>query len=85
MEEQNGIIGEITCPICGGTAQFKTELRTLSYRNEDYAIECYFYNCDSCEEGFTTDQLDDKTLRNVGLAYRQKHPDGPSSPYDELI
>ncbi len=84
MEEQDGIIGKIPCPLCDGIAHFKTEIRTLSYRDETYMTECFFYHCDHCNEGFTTTQLDDLTLKNLTIEFKKRHPDGQPTPWDDL-
>ena len=64
---------KIECPFCDGYANLEREPKILTYRNEPYKIMQHFYRCEKCKEEFTTDEVDEFSLRQAWYQYRAKH------------
>ncbi len=64
---------KIECPYCNGYANLEREPKILTYRNEPYKIMQHFYRCEKCKEEFTTDEVDEFSLRQAWYQYRAKH------------
>jgi uncharacterized phage-associated protein len=71
----------LECTYCDGNAKLSVEKKDISYRKEVFCIDQYFYKCEKCEEEFTTDEADDRSLIQLHNQYRVKH----SIPFVEDI
>lgn len=64
---------KLECPFCEGYANLEREPKLLTYRNESFKIMQHFYRCEKCKEEFTTDEVDEFSLRQAWYQYRAKH------------
>ncbi len=64
---------KLECPFCEGYANLEREPKILTYRNEPFKIMQHFYRCEKCKEEFTTDEVDEFSLRQAWYQYRAKH------------
>lgn len=62
----------IPCPICPGTVKLRTEARELTYKDCIYKVIAWFYKCTECQEEFTTNECDERTLRQVYAQHKTK-------------
>lgn len=63
----------ITCPCCQETAKLRTEVRSLTYKDEDYKVTTWFYKCVKCQKEFTTTESDERTLKNLYAQHNMKN------------
>ena len=61
------------CPFCEGHANLEREQKMLTYKGESFKIMQHFYRCELCKEEFTTDVVDELSLRQAWYQYRAKH------------
>lgn len=66
----------IPCGLCDGDATLKSDIKPFNYKGEIFNnIQQYFYKCNSCSEEFTTNEVDDLTLKQVYKEYWKSHVD----------
>jgi hypothetical protein len=66
----------ISCGLCDGEALLQSDTQSFNYKGETFNnIQQYFYKCNSCSEEFTTDEVDDLTLKQVHREYWKTHVD----------
>lgn len=64
----------LPCGLCDGNATLKSDIQTFNYKGETFNnIEQFFYKCNSCGEEFTTNEVDDLTLKQVYKEYWKTH------------
>ena len=71
----------IECPYCDGIANLQKEARELAYRKDVFRIVAHFYQCEKCQEEFTTTEADAISLTQVHNQYREKN----NIPFEEEI
>lgn len=49
------------------------EIRTLTFRKEEFHVQYHFYLCEDSGEQFTTTELDDININQLHNQYREKH------------
>lgn len=68
-------------PITGKEMIWKTEKRSLKFKNEEFEVVCQYYFCEESGEEFETEEMMDNSLNQVYNAYRVKH----NLPFPEEI
>jgi putative zinc finger/helix-turn-helix YgiT family protein len=63
----------LECPYCEGQASIRIQKKTVEYRKENFDIAEYYYECDKCNEEFTTTEIDHVTLAQAHNQYRERH------------
>ena len=63
----------VNCPLCDGKAELHIEKKVRTFRKEDFHIFEYYYKCSSCNEDFTTTELDEINVNQVYNQYREKY------------
>ena len=58
---------KINCAICGDVAELKSSFDDffVGKINKKIHVNFYSYQCDACEESFTTNKIDQLNLNNV--------------------
>jgi hypothetical protein len=64
---------KLDCPFCEGFAELKNELRTVTYRKEEFNNYSFFYKCSNCGKDFTTTEIDDVNVNQIYNQYREKY------------
>jgi DNA-directed RNA polymerase subunit RPC12/RpoP len=59
----------IECPLCDGMGILTTRNCDFQYRGELVNIEQMFYKCNCCGEEYTTDEVDDVSLKRIYEKY----------------
>lgn len=63
----------MTSPFTGGSATLKSEKITLRFRNEEFEVSSYYYECDETGLHFSDAELDQKAMDEVYSLYRERH------------
>lgn len=67
------MIASIKSPFTGGQVELLESPAKTLFRKEEYSYTEYTYRCIDTGRTFTTDELDDKSLRQVYDQYCEKH------------
>lgn len=62
----------IDCPFCDGKAALRKERRNIDYRNEKFTVIQAFYQCNLCNETFTTTESDTFSMNQLYAQYKTK-------------
>ncbi len=68
-------------PITGKEMLLMRELRSMTFRKEEFEVVFHFYKCDETGEQFTTTELDKINLRQLYNQYRDSH----NLPFPEQV
>lgn len=60
-------------PFTGGSATLKSETAILRFRNEEYEVMSYYYQCNDTGLRFSNAELDQKAMDDVYALYRERH------------
>lgn len=62
------------CPVCGTEGEFRKEIKTEKFRNENFEniIEFYYY-CPKCKDDFLSAEMMDLNLVQIYNQYRERH------------
>ena len=63
----------MTSPFTGGDATKKHKTETYSFRNEEFAVERYYYVCNDTGRTFSDANLDNQVLKDIYTQYRNRH------------
>lgn len=63
----------MTSPFTGGSATLKSEIITLRFRNEEFIVTSYYYECDETGLHFSDAELDQRAIDEVYSLYRERH------------
>lgn len=63
------------CIVCFSNAEYKVGKTYIDYKGEKFLIDQHYYKCNSCGEEFTTNELDEISMRNLYLEYWKNHVD----------
>lgn len=61
------------CTFCDGTASLIEDIILSEYKGEIHSIIQYFYKCDTCKDEFTTNEVDEKTIRQHEFLFWKNH------------
>jgi uncharacterized phage-associated protein len=61
------------CPFCGQSSGLESQITEKVFRKEKFRIREFYYKCESCNEEFTTTDVDEVTINQVYNQYRQKY------------
>jgi len=69
------------CPICEGTSTLKIETTLRTFRKQEFQIFEHYYECENCQETYSTDELDTLNVNQVYNQYRET----TNTPFPEQI
>ena len=70
------------CPVCDkGNASLKIQKKKRQFRKEEFEFFEFYYQCENCNEEFTTTETDTINTNQVYNQYREKH----SIPFPEQL
>ena len=61
----NNLPKELDCAFCDGIAKLKTKDIILYVKGIAKQSTQYYYQCDKCNESFTTTESDELTINNI--------------------
>lgn len=60
-------------PITGKEMSLQKEIRTLTFRKEEFTIVSHYYLCEDSKERFTTTEIDELDINQLHNQYREKY------------
>ncbi|MGN0201400.1 MAG: hypothetical protein ACI399_00655 [Candidatus Cryptobacteroides sp.] len=60
-------------PFTGGNVIKKSKSETFRFRNEEYTVTAYYFECVDTGKTFTNAELDDQLMEDVYCQYRKRH------------
>lgn len=71
-------------PFTGGNVIKKSRQETYSFRNEEYTVTAYYFECVDTGKTFTNAEVDDRLMEDVYCQYRKRHGIPSPSELKEL-
>ena len=60
-------------PFTGGNVIKKSRLETYTFRNEEFTVQAYYFECADTGKTFTNAEVDDQLMKDVYSQYRKRH------------
>ena len=60
-------------PFTGGNVIKKSRLETYTFRNEEFTVQAYYFECVDTGRTFTNAEVDDQLMKDVYSQYRKRH------------
>ena len=60
-------------PFTGGNVIKKSRYETYTFRNEEYTVLAYYFECEDTGKTFTNAEVDDQMMNDVYNQYRKRH------------
>ena len=60
-------------PFTGGNVIKKSRLETYTFRNEEFTVQAYYFECADTGRTFTNAEVDDQLMKDVYSQYRKRH------------